>query len=215
MNSRKLITSFAAIALLGGLGIGIARAEEEDDKAEQAKLAAEAKITKEQAQATVLKEVPNGTVKEADLEKEDGALIWSFELTTPGTTDLTEVKVDAKTGKVTGVGHEKADSEKKDGKDEKDDDEADQAKLAAEAKVTKEQAQATALKEVPNGTVKKAELEEEDGALIWSFDLTTPDTTDITEVKVDAKTGKMAGVEHEKADEEKDGKGEKEDDDKD
>jgi len=122
MNSRKLITSFAAIALIGGLGIGIARAEDDDDQADQAKLAAEAKVTKEQAQATALKEVPNGTIKEAEIENEKGRLIWSFDLTTPGTTDTTEVNVDAQTGKVVGIEHEKADDDEKGGKEEKDDD---------------------------------------------------------------------------------------------
>jgi hypothetical protein len=33
--------------------------------------------------------------------------------------------------------------------------------------------------------------------LIWSFDLTTPDTKDITEVNVDAITGDVVSVEKE------------------
>ena len=73
------------------------------------------------------------------------------------------------------------------------------SKLQAEAKVSKADAQATALTQVPNGTYKDCELERENGKLIWSFGFTTPDTKDITEVNVDAVTGTVVNVEHEKA----------------
>jgi hypothetical protein len=66
-----------------------------------------------------------------------------------------------------------------------------QAELEAQAKVTKEEAQKTALAAVPNATVKSAELEEEKGKLIWSFDLNTPGSQNITEVGVDALSGKV------------------------
>jgi uncharacterized membrane protein YkoI len=73
-----------------------------------------------------------------------------------------------------------------------------QSKLQAEAKVSKADAQATAIAKVPNGTYKESELEREHGKLIWSFDFTTPDTKDITEVNVDAISGEVVNVEHEK-----------------
>jgi hypothetical protein len=72
-----------------------------------------------------------------------------------------------------------------------------EAKLMAEAKVTKETAQATALAQVPNGAVRESEIEKEKGKLIWSFDITTPDSKDIKEVNVDAITGDVVGVETE------------------
>ena len=74
-----------------------------------------------------------------------------------------------------------------------------QAKPQTGAKISKEDAQKTALAKVPNATVKEAELEKEDGKLIWSFDLTTPDTKDITEVNVNAVTGEVVSVEKESA----------------
>ena len=80
--------------------------------------------------------------------------------------------------------------------------EAKQAKLMAEAKVSKDDAQKTALAKVPNGTIKEGELEKEKGKLIWSFDLTTSDTKDITEVTVDAITGDVVSVEKEAAESE-------------
>jgi len=72
-----------------------------------------------------------------------------------------------------------------------------QAALAAQAKITQAQAQQTALAKVPNGTVKEGELEKENGKLIWSFDIATPDSKNITEVAVDALTGEIVTVEQE------------------
>ena len=68
------------------------------------------------------------------------------------------------------------------------------AKLEAQAKVSKEEAQKIALAKVPGGTVKEGEIEEEKGRLIWSFDISTPGSKDITEVAVDAKTGEVVSV---------------------
>lgn len=69
--------------------------------------------------------------------------------------------------------------------------------LEAKAKVSKADAQKTALAKVPNGKVVDSELEEEKGKLIWSFDLATPGTKDIIEVHVDAITGEIVTVEKE------------------
>lgn len=80
--------------------------------------------------------------------------------------------------------------------------EANQAKYMAEAKVSQADAQATALAQVQNGTVKESELEKEHGKLIWSFDIATPDTKDITEINVDAITGQVVSKEMEKPEKE-------------
>ena len=79
----------------------------------QAKLMAGAKISKETAQQTALAKVPNGTVKAAEIEKENGKLQWSFDVATPGIKDITEVNVDAMTGDVISVEKESAASEAK------------------------------------------------------------------------------------------------------
>ena len=80
----------------------------------------------------------------------------------------------------------------------------------AEAKISKADAEKTALAKVPSGTIKEAELEKEKGRLIWSFDITTPDTKDIAEVNVDAVTGDVVSVEKESAESEtKEATGEK------
>ena len=92
--------------------------------------------------------------------------------------------------------------------------------LEARAKVSREAAQKTALEKVPGGQIKEGELEEEDGKLIWSFDITTNGSKDIKEIQVDAITGKVLSEKTETAKEEdeeasKEGKKEKDDDDKD
>jgi|ERR1700722_4636739 len=66
--------------------------------------------------------------------------------------------------------------------------------LERQAKITEAQARSTALDKVVNGTVKSRELEKEKGRLIWSFDIATPKTHNITEVQVDAKTGKIVST---------------------
>ena len=86
--------------------------EEHHKEAKQAKLMAQAKISQADAQATALAQVPNGTVKESELEKEHGKLIWSFDIATVGTEDITEVNVDAINGTVVSKEIEKEKDEK-------------------------------------------------------------------------------------------------------
>ncbi len=59
-----------------------------------------ANISKEQATSIAASQVPGGTVKEGELEKEHGRWIWSFDIATPGTANITEVHVDANTGEI-------------------------------------------------------------------------------------------------------------------
>ena len=69
--------------------------------------------------------------------------------------------------------------------------------LISQATVSEAQATAIALAKVPRGIVKSAELEEEHGRLVWSFDIAKPATKGVTEIQVDAKTGKIASVKKE------------------
>ena len=73
-------------------------------------------------------------------------------------------------------------------------DSASQADLKARAKISEAQAKTLALSKVAKGTIKSSELEEENGKLIYSFDITTPGTTNITEVAVDAITSAIVDV---------------------
>jgi len=71
------------------------------------------------------------------------------------------------------------------------------SKLEAKAKITRAEAKKIALAKVPNGKIKEAELEEENGKLVWSFDIGIPHSKDITEVQVNAMTGEIVSVEKE------------------
>jgi uncharacterized membrane protein YkoI len=117
MNIKSIVGIILTAAALAGCST---EKSEADKQAAEAKLMAEAKISKADAQATALAQVPNGTVKEGELEKEHGKLIWSFDISTPGTTDIMEVNVDAMTGTVVSTDKEKAEDEAKESKKEKD-----------------------------------------------------------------------------------------------
>ncbi len=74
-----------------------------------------------------------------------------------------------------------------------------QPKVDTTAKISQADAEKIALTKAPGGTIKESELEQEHGKLVWSFDIATPGTTDITEVQVDAATGEVVSVEKETA----------------
>ena len=99
--------------LLAAVIVAIGAAGCATEKQEQAELQAQAKISKEQAQQTALAKAPGGTVKDGELEKEKGKLIWSFDISTPGSKDITEVGVDAITGDVVSVDKETPEQQKK------------------------------------------------------------------------------------------------------
>lgn len=95
-NKIALATLVAALAAAGCAS----------EQQQQAAWRAQAKISQEQAQQTALANAPGGTIKEAELEKEKGKLIWSFDIAIPGSKDITEVGVDALTGAVVSVAKE-------------------------------------------------------------------------------------------------------------
>jgi uncharacterized membrane protein YkoI len=73
----------------------------------QAQLQKEAKISMAKARAIALEKAPGGTIASAELEREHGKLIYSFDIKR-GMHGVTEVNVDAKNGKVVSVTHESA-----------------------------------------------------------------------------------------------------------
>ena len=69
--------------------------------------------------------------------------------------------------------------------------------LLAKAKVTPDAAATAAQPRVPRARLTAAEIEEENGKLIYSFDFKTKGKSGIDEVTVDATTGAVLTVEHE------------------
>ena len=76
-------------------------------------LAKEAKISLDTARATALSRVKGGSVRSEELEREGGKLIYSFDVVVAGKSGVTEVNVDAKSGKVLNVHHESPAKEKR------------------------------------------------------------------------------------------------------
>lgn len=76
-------------------------------------LAAQAKITLDSARVIALKKVLHGSVATEELERENGHLIYSFNVKVPGKSGIQEVNVNALTGKVLGVHHEGPAAERK------------------------------------------------------------------------------------------------------
>jgi uncharacterized membrane protein YkoI len=101
VKHKRIITGMlaAAIVALGAAGCA-------SDKQAQAALRAQASISQEQAQQTALAHAPGGTIKEGELENDNGKLIWWFDIVTSGSKSVTEVSVDAKTGGVISVATE-------------------------------------------------------------------------------------------------------------
>jgi hypothetical protein len=76
-------------------------------------LAAQAKITLDSARTIALQKVPHGSVASEELERENGHLIYSFDVKVQGKSGIQEVNVNALTGKVLGVHHEAPAAERK------------------------------------------------------------------------------------------------------
>jgi uncharacterized membrane protein YkoI len=66
----------------------------------------QAKVGKAAATETALARVPGAQVRSAEIEREHGRLVWSFDLAQAGKAGITEIQVSAITGKVVSEQHE-------------------------------------------------------------------------------------------------------------
>ena len=119
-SSHRLLVATAIIALAAAPSVGAQDAPRpsQQGKAEtkpQVKiheetpgLATRAKVSGEEATKVALARVPNGHVQNADLEEEDGKLVYTFDIKVPGKSGYEEVEVDAMMGTVLKVEHESA-----------------------------------------------------------------------------------------------------------
>jgi uncharacterized membrane protein YkoI len=64
---------------------------------------AAAAISRDKAEAIALAQVPGAQVAGGALDKLNGRLVWALDLAQPGSKNLTEVVIDADTGKVLSV----------------------------------------------------------------------------------------------------------------
>jgi len=95
MKTRDVARSLLTLGLLAACSASTVAAAEETQTA----LKAQAKVTEAKAQKTALAKVPGGSIRSSELEKERGKLIWSVDIAMPKARNVTEVQVDARTGK--------------------------------------------------------------------------------------------------------------------
>ena len=113
MNLKTFLCSLLSLGLISGTVTSVVAADK------KSKLESKAKISKADAQKVALAKVPNGKIKDAELEEENGKLIWSFDIATPGSKDITEVQVDAVTGDIVSVEKETPADQKKEKENDK------------------------------------------------------------------------------------------------
>lgn len=192
MSLKRILSTF----LVGGLACASLWAAE-DEKAEAAKskaALAKAKVTLSQAIETALKATPGGKALGAELElKGETVKIDVDVLTDKG---LTEVSVDAVTGRVLKSGLEKVEG--------KEAEEFEQSKKALpQVKIALSDAIATAEKEVKGGKACEVGMEIEGEKAIVEVSLISGN--DAVDVDVDAATGKVLEVEKKGAEEKEEG----------
>jgi len=117
-RGRSILTAMAAVSLASAPALAQATKSPAAKHETPAQLKAEAKVTERTARATALAQVPGGKVKSGELERENGRLLYSFDIATKGKTGIDEVQVDAITGTVLSNKHETAAMEKAEGKAE-------------------------------------------------------------------------------------------------
>jgi len=120
----KAVTYATLVAALLTIGAAASASAQEGKPAtkkaaiRQAALRKEAKIAEADARKTALAAVPGGKVQSHELERENGKLIYSYDIKVAGKSGIEEVNVDAMTGEIVAHEHENAKTEAKEKKAE-------------------------------------------------------------------------------------------------
>ncbi len=112
----SILTAMAAVTLAAVPAAAQMTAKPAAKHETMAQLKAEAKITEKAARATAISQVPGGTVKSGELEREGGKLLYSFDIASKGKAGIDEVQIDAITGTVLSNKHETPAMEKAEAK---------------------------------------------------------------------------------------------------
>ncbi|MDD8021236.1 MAG: PepSY domain-containing protein [Acidobacteriota bacterium] len=206
MKKLKLfaVATFVVAFLVGlSFATSLKAQESKESKSNDPRvLAGVAKVTMLDAVVAATKEAP-GVVTKAELEREKGQLIYSFDiLPSPRSQKITEVHIDALTGKVLAKEEEKLNKGEDEEQEEKEEaageeEEQNLSELIPAVKISMAQAIKTALADSP-GFVLSGELEKENGKIIYSFDiLPSPRSREISEIQVDVATGQIVAREKE------------------
>ncbi len=164
-KSKVFGVAIFAVALTVSLSLALslqAQESKESKSHDPRVLAGAAKVTMLEAVVAANKEAP-GVVTNAELEREKGQLIYSFDiLPSAQSQKITEVHIDALTGKVLGKEEEKLSRGEEEEQEEKASEEAKEAKETKVAATTKESKETGKAKEAK--AVKEAEEEKEEAA---------------------------------------------------
>ena len=121
MRTLKYATMIAAALTIAGTIRASAQEAKGTTKKEatsQAALRKEAKVAEADARKTALAQVPGGKVQSHELERENGKLIYSYDIKVAGKSGIEEVNIDAVTGAIVAHEHEDAKAEAKEKKAE-------------------------------------------------------------------------------------------------
>ena len=161
--------------------------ENEDDAAQQAQLAAQAKITEAEAIAAAQAAYPGSTVTVKELDGENGSVFYELKVQPSDGSKAVKVSVDAISGTLSTHAEESGETDENDA--------AQQAKLAAQAKVTEAEAIAAVQAANPGSTVTVKELDGEGGKVIYDLKVQPADGSKAFEAAVDAVTGELLAAE--------------------
>lgn len=124
MNHRFTLSLAVAGVVAATVGAGAAAAQQASTPRHHysrdlpASLVTEARVGEDSASKVAMARVPAGHIRNVELERENGKLIYSYELKVRGRPGVEEVNVNAATGHVVNVEHEGAKAERAEGKGE-------------------------------------------------------------------------------------------------
>lgn len=107
----KALTTIAVLTFSSALAIGAASAQgapqsPQSMKEEKPGLLAQATVTPDDARRLALARVPNGRIREQEIEMENGKLVYSFDMKVPKRRGVEEILIDAKSGALVAQEHE-------------------------------------------------------------------------------------------------------------
>ena len=167
---------------------------------------ADQQISLEQAKTIALNAVDTnkvGKLTDAEVENENGEVIYSIEFTKDNIE--TDVKIDAKNGNILVIENDITETDQDENEEEDEDDEELSAEEVSGDKITEEQAIEIAKTQVDMyivGDITDVELEKENSIVVYAVEFTKNNVE--TDVKIDAKTGKVVKVESDLDEEEED-----------
>ena len=157
--------------------------ENENNAAQQAQLAAQAKITEAEAIAAAQAAYPGSTATVKELDGENGSVFYELKVQPADGSKPVKVSVDAVSGTLSTHKEESGETDENGA--------AQQAQLAAQAKITEAEAIAAVQAAYPGSTVTVKELDGEGGKVIYDLKVQPADGGKAFEAAVDAVTGEL------------------------